>query len=175
MVRSFTVEQLEQALIEAGQDEPTKAELDGYKRLFQHVNRNEQTVLQQVTEWLQAHLVWDSRHEPLLQGMRNAAQDGYRLRFVADTAIIELAIENDGRVCNIEGEIYGDDEDDVQELLLETDPAFITLLHNGEIVGEAVSDADGRFGFYDLNAQTYGMTFFLGNKARVELVDIKIL
>lgn len=173
MAHSYTIEQIEQLLQEAGQDEPSAAELKRYKRLFKHVKQSELSTLASISQWLQAQLIWDSRDEPLLQGMRSAAQDGYRLRYQAGIATIELAVENEGRIRHIEGEIYAEADDDT-DLLLDAGPAFITLLHHGEIIAETTSDIDGRFGFSDLQTADYGMTLSIGDSSRIQLVAVNV-
>jgi len=176
MAHSYSIEQLEELLHEAGQNEPSNSELDGYKRLFRYVNQAEQakpSMLTQISQWLQAQLVWDSRDMPLLQGMRSAAHDGYRLRYQAGLATIELAVESEGRFRHIEGEIYAENDNDT-DLLLDAGPALITLLRHGEIVAETTSDTDGRFGFSDLSTADYGMTLSIGDISRIQLVAVNV-
>ena len=174
MASQLSTEQLEQILLAARQDEPTPAEMARYIQIFRQARKTENSLLTQVSQWLRAQLVWDSRDEPLLQGMRNAVQDSYRLRYHVESATIELAIENNGRLRHIEGEIYAED-DEINDLLFDTGPAFITLLRHGEIVGETTADLDGRFGFTNLIAADYAMTLFLGETSRIELVTVNVL
>lgn len=172
MAHSLSVEQLEQILQEARQDEPSTTELSTYKRLFRDTIKTESSALTQFVQWLTASLIWDSREEPMLLGMRSANNDHYRLRYSAGPATIELAIESSGHSRHMEGEIYTNDEQ--SDLLRDIGPAFITLLHHGKIIAETTSDLDGRFDFADLNAADYAMTFFIGDGARIELVDVTV-
>ena len=100
------------------------------------------------------------------------ARRGNRIRYSAGYANIELAVDGEGELRHLEGEIYPQGEQ--AGLLLDTGPALITLLHHGEIVAETISDTDGRFGFDDLTTGDYAMTLFLHDKSRIELVVVNV-
>jgi hypothetical protein len=173
MRQPLSIDHLEYALLEAGKDEPSAAELALYKSFSRYVSTTDASLIARFSHWVQAQLVWDSRQEPLLQGMRSAGQASYRLRYTTGYANVELAVENDGRLRRMEGEIFAANEH--SELLFDTGPALITLLRHGQIVAETTSDVDGRFGFADLIADDYAMTLFLDDQARIELVTVNVL
>lgn len=177
MTQQLTGEKLEQLLAAARQDEPSQAQREAYKNIFQYVNataglQTADSIMNRISQWIQAKLVWDSRTGPQLQGMRSAVQDGYRMRYNAGQTNIELAIEQAGRLRHLEGEIYVADD---EHLLADTGPALITLLRHGRIVAETMSDFDGRFDFPDLEVGDYAMTLFLSNDSRIELVAVDVL
>lgn len=172
-----SIVELEEALLAARQDEPSSVELARYKQLFKHVNVTvsssvTESFMERVSQWIQAKLVWDSRQEPLLQGMRSGAAEGHRLRYMAGRTSIELAVENKGRLRDLEGEIYSADESSA--LLSDTGPALVMLLRHGELVAETASDEDGRFEFLDLMSGDYAMTFFLEDQSRIDLVALNL-
>ncbi len=175
MTDQFLLNNLEAILSDAGKDEPSTTELALYKTYFQHVHKSNPSLVSRLSHWVQAQLVWDSRQEPLLQGMRSVGQTDYRLRYSTSYANVELAIGHEGRLRHLEGEILspGDGTDSV--LLFDAGPALIMLLRHGQVVAETTSDADGRFGFADLTADDYAMTLFLSEHSRIELVAVNVL
>jgi hypothetical protein len=173
MTGSFSLETLEELLTAAGKDEPTAAAMQTYQGCFRAVAAANPSPIERVVQWIQAQLVWDSRAEPLLQGMRSGFADGYRLRYTAGYADIELAIEQEGQLRHLVGEIYASFSQD--DLFAEREPALIALEHHGQVVAETTTDLDGRFSFPNLPAADYAMTFFLNQQARIELVNVNVL
>lgn len=173
MSKYHLIEDLERTLLDARKDEPSAAAIASYKNLFWHVHAANESVLMRFSRWVQANLVWDSRQDPLLQGMRSGGSNGYRMRYNAGNTNIELAIESEGRLRRLEGEIYP--LRSTSALLGDTGPALITLLHNGQIIAETTSDLDGRFGFSNLAADDYALTLFLNDQSRIEIVAVNVL
>lgn len=175
MTDQFLLNNLEAILVDAGKDEPSTTELAIYKSYFQYVHRSNPSLVSRLSHWVQAQLVWDSRQEPLLQGMRSAGQTDYRLRYSTGYANVELAIGHEGRLRHLEGEILSPSNGNDNVLLFDAGPALIMLLRHGEVVAETTSDVDGRFGFADLVADDYAMTLFLDDQSRIELVTVNVL
>jgi len=167
----FSLDNLEAMLLEAGKDEPSVAELTSYKNLFQQIRTTQPSFVSRLSRWVQAQLVWDSRQEPALQGMRSAGQSDYRLRYTTGYTNIELAVAHEGRLHHIEGEIISATDNN---FLFDTDLALITLLRHGQVVAETNSDIDGRFGFADLVADQYAITLDLADRSHIELVTVNV-
>ena len=125
-------------LMVARHSKPSTDALSCYEQLFTQIQQ------QAPSSWwqrLQVQLVWDSRRQPALQGVRTASAAGYRLLYSSGLGEIELHIAPDAHGRRIEGDIMAEtNAEDLMPALLQLQNASTEI-----IMCEAESDTQGRF------------------------------
>uniref|UniRef100_A0A7C1JN64 Zinc-finger domain-containing protein n=1 Tax=Caldilinea aerophila TaxID=133453 RepID=A0A7C1JN64_9CHLR len=119
----------------ARRSEPDRTTLEAYRAMFKHV-QVQPSLLQRVLDRIRAALTWDSRQQPMLQGVRGFEINNYRQVYRAKDIEIELMVERTGRLQRVEGELLSETQEvDAAPLLLELLDAAGNLLHTVECKG----------------------------------------
>lgn len=116
-----------------------------------------------------AHLAWDSRRQPSLQGVRSAAgAAGYRMLYSSDVADVELLVESDGRLLRMQGEWVARDDARQSQALVQWFAADGALLHETE------SGNDGQFALRSLQPGIYRLSILsaAGDNVEIEALEI---
>lgn len=149
--------------------EPSPATLARYQALFDQVQQ-QPAPLQRFVNRLRAVLTWDSRQQPLLQGVRSGGVTVYRQLYTADDIELELMVEPSGPLRRVEG-----------DLIVATDagndaPALVELLdRRGAPVYSAETDADGIFRFEGVRPGRYQAVITLARTATIEVEALEIV
>lgn len=164
------VEELKQLLFDleiARLSQPTPAAIDRYQAMFNSV-QTQPSPLQRFVQQLRARLTWDSRTQPALQGVRNAAAHAYRQLYVATDAEIELMVERMGELRRVEGDLIDIGQDDAPAA------ALVELLDaNGDIVHMVDTD-DGLFHLENVAPGTYTIVITRPNGATIEVPALEV-
>jgi anti-sigma factor ChrR (cupin superfamily) len=129
--------------------EPRPAALDHYRALFVNVQK-QPSRLQRFVKQMHAVLTWDSRHQPVLQGMRSGVNTAYRQLYAADQVEVELMVERTGRLRRVEGDLIADEQVHGHEA------ALVELLDQQDrVVYWAETDANSLFRLEDIAPGLY--------------------
>jgi hypothetical protein len=117
-------------------------------------NRSANKMLGNLSQWLTALPLWDSRSQALAAGVRGANNSSYRLLFGVDATEIELMVEAQNGLRRVMGEVILADEDELGGRCL----IQLNAIQSSTLALETESDANGRFalehvppGVYSLN------------------------
>jgi hypothetical protein len=144
----------------AARSQPSADAVQRYYGLFDQVEQQPQG-LKALWRDLAAALVWDSRQQAALQGVRSVAAAGYRLLYSAGSMELELMVETDGRRRHVEGDLIAASGEAVRPALvtlerLDGNSALSPELLAGELL--ETETVDGRFRFQDVLPGRYRMT-----------------
>ncbi|MCX6049806.1 MAG: carboxypeptidase-like regulatory domain-containing protein [Chloroflexi bacterium] len=150
--------------------QPTAAALKRYDQLFSQVQQPP-SALTRLLQQVRATLTWDSRQQPALQGIRNAASAHYRQLYTTAHAEIELLVmTRTPQRRELEGDIIAlTDQAQVTPALLQ-----LQALDAGQTIYEATSDAQGRFHLADLPPGHYQLLITPIQGALFGLEDLEI-
>lgn len=125
-----------------------------YDALFDQVVQPP-TLLQRMASLLRGELLWDSRLQPGLQGVRAAGQPTtYRLLYATEVAEIELLVEPTGPDRRLEGDLLPLDTGGLEL------PALVQMVRNTDLslVAEQEITAQGRFSLENILPAAYSLT-----------------
>ncbi len=149
--------------------EPSPESLTRYQALFDQVQQ-QPAPLQRFVNRLRAVLTWDSRQQPLLQGVRSGGATAYRQLFTADEVELELMVEPIGSLRRVEGDLIVDTEAGIGA------PALVELLdRHGAPVYSVETDADGIFRFEGVHPGRYQAVITRAYAAPVEIETLEIV
>ena len=132
--------------------EATPAAVERYAALFSEVQQSPGP-LTALWRTITAHLTWDSRRQPSLQGVRSgAAPASYRLLYSGDEAEIELLVEGDGSLFRVQGELMAR-AGAAQDLAL-----VQWFAPDGALVYETEADRSGQFGLRGVHPGRYRLS-----------------
>lgn len=99
--------------------------------------------IERIVQRLQAQLLWDSRRQLAVQGLRTASPDRYHLLYTTDRVDIEISVQPQAGQFDLEGELLPRDPDDAIA------PALVHLQPSDRrgATHETHSDSDGHFRF----------------------------
>jgi hypothetical protein len=142
---------LVQELDLARRSAPSPAAMARYAQLFAQV-QTRGTLAGRLLETVRAALRWDSRQQPILQGVRSGAAVAYRQLYATASAELEIHVEPQQHLFRLQGELMAVDE--AQQLA----PALVQLAGEAARLHVTESDADGRFAFAGLARGRYRLT-----------------
>lgn len=149
--------------------EPGPAALARYQALFDQVQQ-QPAPLQRLVNRLRAVLTWDSRQQPLLQGVRSGGTTAYRQLYAADDVELELMVEPNGTLRRVEGDLIADADGG------HAAPALVELLdRQGAPVYSVETDADGIFRFEGVQPGRYQAVITRAYAAPVEVETLEIV
>jgi hypothetical protein len=153
---------------------PSAVALERYYAAFAHVEQ-QPAGLQAIWQSLKAMLVWDSRQEPALQGVRSGATSAsFRLLYATDRAEVEMLVEPEGRFFRTQGEIIAQDDEETAGGLAA--PALIQWIDkDGSIRYETESDARGLFSLRNIMPGTYRLSIFSPVSPMLEIEALEIM
>jgi hypothetical protein len=135
------------------QSQPSAAALQRYNALFVPDRGEAGSAWHGLVAWVQATLLWDSRQQPALAGLRSVGTRSYRIIYSAPTADVELWVVPQATTCSIEG-----------DCVLNTHPASqdgpLVQLHSindNAVVLETTATKGGRFQFAQVPAGVYDL------------------
>ncbi len=138
----------------AARSQPAADAVQRYYTLFDHVQQQSHG-LKALWRDLMAALVWDSRQQPTLQGVRSVAATEYRLLYSAGPLELELMVELEGAHRHIEGDLIAAAEETVT-------PALVELMSLSQDDGAPslfeTETANGRFRFQNVAPGRYRLT-----------------
>lgn len=147
---------------------PTQQALAGYEKLFVHLPQPPNK-LETIVQRLYAQLVWDSRKQLSLQGVRNAALRNFRLVHTTEWVEVDVVLMPEQTNFNLEGELIPVQED---ELIL---PALLQLqLPEQDKIYETETTEQGRFSFEGIVAGNYVLLITPTVGKRLEIEGLKI-
>lgn len=150
----------------ARRSEPDQTALETYRAMFKHVQL-QPSPLQRVLGRIRAALTWDSRQQPMLQGVRGFEMTSYRQVYLAKNVEVELMVERTGRLRRIEGELLGGTQAvDVAPVLIELLDAAGNILHTVE--------CNGRFHLDKVTPGTYRAVITQADGPIVEIDPLEI-
>lgn len=164
------VEELKQLLFDleiARLSQPTPIALDRYQAMFSSV-QTQSSSLQRFVQKLRARLTWDSRTQPVLQGVRNAAAHTYRQLYVATDAEIELMVEHMGEMRRVEGDLIDIGQDDAPAA------ALVELLDANGDIAHMVETNNGLFHLENVAPGTYTIVITRPNGATIEVPALEV-
>jgi len=162
------IQRMFQQIRSMAQSLPSPQALARYEKMFVHLPKPPGK-LETIVQRLSAHLVWDSRQQLGMQGVRNALRHNFRL--VHTTEWVEVDVMLTPRQANftLEGEIIPVSE---HELTL---PALLQLqTPEQDKFYETEVTEQGRFHFEDIVAGTYMMLITPTMGKRLEIEGLKI-
>ncbi len=161
------LEELAQELVVARKSRPAQAALDRYQALFDEVERLP-SPLSRVWQQISALLVWDSRRQLTLQGVRSAAAaTAYRLLYATEQTEVELLVEPDDHHFRIRGEIIVADA---------PAPMLVQWLDaGGAIRYETNSNAEGQFAQHGIAPGVYGMSIVSASGPTIDIERLEIM
>jgi hypothetical protein len=144
----------------AARSHPSSDAVQRYYGLFDQVEQQPQG-LKALWRDLVAALVWDSRQQAALQGVRSVVAAEYRLLYSAGSMELELMVETDGRRRHVEGDLIAASGEAVAPALvtlerLSGESAPVPEILETEIL--ETETADGRFRLQDVVPGRYRMT-----------------
>jgi hypothetical protein len=154
----------------AQQSTPTAQALARYAQLFAQVQQ-QPGLLTRMVQRLRAQLTWDSRQQPALQGVRNAAVTHYRQLYTTDQVEVELMVTSQQRhLFDVEGDLLNQPDQ------MNIAPAFVQLQHvDGQTpTYEVESDANGRFHVGNVAPGRYQLVITRPEGALIEITDLEI-
>lgn len=138
-----------------------------YASLFAHVQR-QPSLLQQLWQAVRATLTWDSRQQPVFQGVRGAAMT-YRLLYETPQAAIELMVEAGQELRHLEGEVALEaGETAVTPLLVQL------VAPDGALPHVTMTDDFGRFYLDDVTPGAYHLLLTLADGTLLVVQDLEI-
>lgn len=141
----------------AARSRPSTNAMQRYYDLFEQVQQQPRS-LGALWRELVAALVWDSRQQPALQGVRSVAVTEYRLLYSADSLELELMVDVEGLHRHIEGDLIA--PDGVTGAVVA--PALVELARQDQDGCASLSleteTADGRFRFQNAPPGRYRLT-----------------
>ena len=147
---------------------PTQQALARYEKLFVHLPQPPNK-LETIVQRLYAQLVWDSRKQLSLQGVRNAALRNFRLVHTTEWVEVDVVLTPEQTNFNLEGELIPVQED---ELIL---PALLQLqLPEQDQFYETETTEQGRFSFEGIVAGSYVLLITPTVGKRLEIEGLKI-
>lgn len=147
---------------------PTQQALARYEKLFVHLPQPPNK-LETIVQRLYAQLVWDSRKQLSLQGVRNAALRNFRLVHTTEWVEVDVVLTPEQTNFNLEGELIPVQED---ELIL---PALLQLqLPEQDKIYETETTEQGRFSFEGIVAGNYVLLITPTVGKRLEIEGLKI-
>ena len=147
---------------------PTQQALARYEKLFVHLPQPPNK-LETIVQRLYAQLVWDSRKQLSLQGVRNAALRNFRLVHTTEWVEVDVVLTPEQTNFNLEGELIPVQED---ELIL---PALLQLqLPEQDKFYETETTEQGRFSFEGIVAGSYVLLITPTVGKRLEIEGLKI-
>ena len=147
---------------------PTQQALARYEKLFVHLPQPPNK-LETIVQRLYAQLVWDSRKQLSLQGVRNAALRNFRLVHTTEWVEVDVVLTPEQTNFNLEGELIPVHED---ELIL---PALLQLqLPEQDKFYETETTEQGRFSFEGIVAGSYVLLITPTVGKRLEIEGLKI-
>lgn len=155
--------------------EPSPAALERYYAVYIHVQQ-QPSGLGAIWQNLKAMLVWDSRQEPALQGVRSAAagSPSFRLLYATDQAEIEMLVEPEGEVFRTQGEIIPQDDEETASSAVA--PALIQWIdRDGLVRYETESDARGLFSQRNIAPGTYRLSIVSAVSPIIEIEALEIM
>ncbi|HAJ34212.1 MAG TPA: hypothetical protein DCL15_00770 [Chloroflexi bacterium] len=149
--------------------EPGPAALARYQALFAQVQQ-QPAPLQRLANRLRAVLTWDSRQQPLLQGVRSGGAAVYRQLYAAEDVELELMVEPAGSLRRVEGDLIVEMDAGVDA------PALVELLDShGEPVYSVETDADGIFRIEGVQPGRYQAMITRVHAAPIEVTTLEIV
>lgn len=149
--------------------EPGPAALARYQALFAQVQQ-QPAPLQRLASRLRAVLTWDSRQQPLLQGVRSGGAAVYRQLYTAEDVELELMVEPTGPLRRVEGDLIADTNAAAPM------PALVELLDkHGAPVYSIETDADGIFRFEGVQPGRYQAVITRVHAAPIEVATLEIV
>jgi hypothetical protein len=144
--------------------EPTPTGLARYAQLFDQVQRSP-AGLQGLLQRVRAHLQWDSRQQPALQGVRSAARSEHRLLYTTPMVDVEILVTRSATQFDLDGELVPQDAE------AWTGPTLIQLQAQAAPVAlyETEVTADGRFRFVQVPPNHYTMLITPDHGALLEI------
>jgi hypothetical protein len=154
--------------------EPAPAALERYYATFAHVQQQPEGL---VALWrsFKAMLVWDSRQEPALQGIRGGISGtSFRLLYATDQAEVEMLVEPEGRFFRTQGEIIAQEDDETPAGALT--PALIQWIDSeGRVRYETESDVRGLFSQRNIMPGTYRLSIVSAVSPMIEIEALEIM
>lgn len=154
----------------AARSQPSTDAMARYYDLFDQVQQQPHG-LKALWRDLKAALVWDSRQQLALQGVRSVAATEYRLLYSAGSLELELMVDAEGVHRHIEGDLVAPDEEAAT-------PALVELQRLDQDDGASLlfetETANGRFRFQHVTPGRYRLTVTtrLGQAIVVESMEI---
>lgn len=144
------------------------AAVERYAALFSEIQQSPGP-LASLWRTFTAHLAWDSRRQPSLQGLRSAAAPAsYRLLYSGDEADIELLVEGDGRLLRVQGELMTR-AGGAQE------PALIQwFAPDGALLYETEAGRGGQFGLRGVHPGRYRLSIVPASGDSIEIESLEI-
>lgn len=162
------IKQMFQQIQLMAQSMPTPQALARYENLFVQLPQPPGK-LETIVQRLYAHLVWDSRQQLSMQGVRNTIQRNIRLVHTTEWVEVDVMLMPQPTNFNLEGEIIPVNE---YELTL---PALLQLqTPEQDKFYEAEATEQGRFHFEAIVAGTYMMLITPIVGKRLEIEGLKI-
>jgi hypothetical protein len=154
--------------------EPAPAALARYYEAFAHV-QPQPTGLAAMWRTFKAMLVWDSRQEPALQGVRSGISGAsFRLLYATDQAEVEMLVEPEGRFFRTQGEIIPQDDEETPARVLT--PALIQWIDSeGRVRYETESDVRGLFSQRNIAPGTYRLSIVSAVSPMIEIEALEIM
>lgn len=147
---------------------PTQQALARYEKLFVHLPQPPNK-LEIIVQRLYAQLVWDSRKQLSLQGVRNAALRNFRLVHTTEWVEVDVVLTPEQTNFNLEGELIPVQEDEL------TLPALLQLqLPEQDKFYETETTEQGRFSFEGIVAGSYVLLITPTVGKRLEIEGLKI-
>ena len=159
------LEQLARDFAILRRSEPAPEALDRYASYFTHVEVRPSTVRRMVAA-LAAILQWDSRQQPMLQGVRSGGAVAYRQLFTTDHVEMELLVEPQQQHFRLQGEIMTLEASDQLGRVL------IQLVDAAGMIREQEAGGDGRFHFEEAPG---GMYRLLVSSLSADILEIEAL
>jgi hypothetical protein len=147
---------------------PDAAALARYRAIFDQVQHV--TPLQRFVNRLRAVLTWDSRQQPLLQGVRSSGATAYRQLYAVEDVELELMVEQTGQLRRVDGDLIADAGagDDA--------PSLVELLDvRGAPVYSVETDTDGIFRFEGVHPGRYQAVITRAHAATIEVEALEIV
>lgn len=149
--------------------EPSPAALAQYQALFEQVQQ-QPAPLKHLVNRLRAILTWDSRQQPLLQGVRSGGATAYRQLYAAGDVELELMVEQNGQGRRVEGDLISD------VAAADDTPALVELLdRRGAPVYTVETDADGIFRLEGVLPGRYRAVITRPHAATIEVEALEIV
>jgi hypothetical protein len=139
-----------------------------YRALFDQVQHS--TPLQRFVNQLRALLTWDSRQQPLLQGVRSSGATAYRQLYAVEDVELELMVEQTGQLRRVDGDLIA--AVDVEGGA----PSLVELLDaRGVSVYSVETDADGIFRLEGVRPGRYQAVITRAHAATIEIEVLEIV
>jgi hypothetical protein len=150
--RLADVRMLHEDLAIAKASQPSPQTLDRYAALFMQ-GQPQPGRISHMMSWLRATLLWDSRQQPALAGVRGVGAPSYRVIYSAATADVELWVVPQANFCSVEGDcILSGVNRDAAQLLVQ-----LTARDSSDHQLEAATERGGRFHFAQVPNGVYDL------------------